>query len=126
MTFATFQIYDNNTISVTLVEGSDGISVVELNGFLEALESLVNQGTTFSLIIDASKVVTSNLGFATRIADFMQKNREAFKARNRATAMIIHSPIVRSVVNAVFALQPPDTPFKIVTTSIEAHAFLLQ
>lgn len=124
MAFATFQLFDNNVISVALVAGADGVSESDLNGFLQALESFVSQGAPFALIIDASQVQTANMMFATRIAEFMKAHQATFKQLSRGTAMVVTAPVVRNVINMVFSLQKPESPFRVVNTLIEAHAFV--
>ena len=123
MTFASFEILDNNVIQVTLVSAADGISPSDIDDFLAGLVVFLDQKIPFFLIIDASKVHTASLNFATRIVNFMRENREKFKLYTRATAVIITSSIVRYILNVVFSFQPPVSPHEVVSNIEDAHAF---
>lgn len=127
MTFASFEILENNVIKVTLVSGEDGISPSDLDDFLAGLVVFLDQKIPFFLIIDASKLHTASMNFATRIVNFMRENREKFRLYTRATAILITSAIVRYILQLVFSLQPPVSPHKVVSNIAEAlefHAFI--
>lgn len=64
--------------------------------------------------------------YALKAASFLKENRPMFKQYLLASAVFIKSELVRSLLNAVFMLQPPACPNAIVSSESKGMEFIEQ
>jgi hypothetical protein len=99
-------------------------SKLDFTNMLRNFEMLFERKKRFTLIVDAGALEGVDLGSAGVVMRHM-KTMQPFAERYLiATAVILRSKVVGTILNGVFKIQTPTRPHKMVYTRAEADAYL--
>lgn len=122
--FASFSVYEGLLVHIKM--NSHTPTYEEFEGFLRKLGSFLEKRVKFTLYINASEMGVVPFAYALKAASFLKENRPMFKQYLLASAVFIKSELVRSLLNAVFMLQPPACPNAIVSSESKGMEFIEQ
>lgn len=93
--------------------------------FLSALASaLFASEERFALYVDARTINDASARCASLMTAFMDAWKARFRAQGVGTAVLIHSRIVRAILNGVFTVHRPAAPLKVFNHEDDALLYL--
>ena len=116
------EFYEGGVVYITLcaVPTSDDLN----SNFLAPLNAMLEAGKTFSVIVDSTQVVSANMTLTRLIISWLRSNRERFKLYLRCSSVIVRGSLIRNILDAVFKVQTPVAPMKVVPEPQQAWEFI--
>ncbi|UZR93335.1 hypothetical protein [Chondrinema litorale] len=112
MDFALLNYLDKNTLHVKISPILP--TTEEFNNYLEKLTSLVKNSEDLYLLVDTTYASYLPSELRKLQADWITDNKELIKKVIIMTVHVIPDAIQRSIFNAIFLIQKPVVPYKVV------------
>ncbi len=108
------------TVVVTFVGDA---SPADFEGYLAALDRLLERGEPYALILDASTQLNTPRAQRERQALWLKVNHDRIERLSRGTAFVLTSPVMRMVLSAILVLQRLPTRHEVFPTLSAARAW---
>lgn len=84
--------------------------------YLEELSGIYAKEEPFIMVFDATQAVLPNIKYQRRQAQWMSEHHQSIETYCLGTAYVIPHDIIRTVLKAIFALQPQSAPYEVFAT----------
>lgn len=88
------------------------------------LRSLMQRRQKFRMVFDSTEATTVPMAIARRVSAWMSDNEPLIRDWWMGTGIVITSPVIRGLLNVIFTIKKPISPYKITSTLEEAVAFV--
>lgn len=116
--WCTFQVVDDMLVRVDLgevVPSQEDFNAV----LLGTLQTVLDSDKPFALYVNASRIKQAPMSCSLDIVQFMKNNKSKFREFCRASAIVVKSEFVTSILKFAFKLSPPVSP-NVVTVNTDA------
>jgi hypothetical protein len=112
----------SGVLSTFVFEGE--LSDEEFDGYIARLEELITRRTPYVVVVEATRSKAMSGKQARKMADWTKLRAEELRTYCRGIAFVIPSLFVRGILRAIFTMQPPPYPSKVVETTEQALEWL--
>jgi hypothetical protein len=105
---------------VLYLEPVGDVGYEEEQGLFTALEARLEEGSSFTLLLDASRVTYVRPASLVSVPLFMRRHRDSALRSLRCTHIVATNDVVRTFLQALFALAPPATELVLHSTLADA------
>lgn len=121
---ATISEYQKDIFEVTI--HSEGLSDQSFAEFLIQLEELYQTRKNIILVVDATKALHLPTPYRQRMGNWMAQNKSLIRDSCVFQIYVVHSPLVRFVLQGIFLIQKPPVSFKTMSHKGDARKLAVE
>ena len=115
---------DTSAFPFVVVNCEGSIDDAAFRVYLESLAVLLNRGTRYSVVFDATAASTPSPKQRKMQADYNREERERLKRLCACIAFVIPSPLLRGALTAILWLQPLPCEHRVCAKRADADAWV--
>jgi hypothetical protein len=109
--------------SVAWVTVPSTLTDARVSSVLGELEELLRRGASYVLMFDMRAAAMPSSHQRESLALHIRANRDAIRRCVRGVGVVASSPLLRGAVTAIFWIEPPGIPHRVLRTIAEAQAW---
>ena len=121
--YARFEVQPAFSVVICTI-GSQVPTVDDAEELFANLRSLMERQQKFRMVFDSTAATTVPMSIARRVSTWMTDNEPLIRDWWMGTGIVITSPVIRGLLNVIFTIKRPISPYKITSTLPEAIAFV--
>lgn len=121
--YARFEVRPASSIVICTI-GAQVPTMDDAAELFANLRSLMERQQKFRMIFDSTEATTVPMAIARRVSTWMTDNEPLIRDWWMGTGIVITSPVIRGLLNVIFTIKRPISPYKITSTLPEAIAFV--
>lgn len=122
--YASFSVVGSNSDVVVCTLAARAPTSEDVDLLLTDLKNLMARGQRFRMIFDSTLATTIPMNLARRVSNWMSEHEPLIRDFWMGTGLVITSSVIRGLLNVIFAIRRPISPYKITADRQEAIDFV--
>ena len=116
---------DHRTIYANFVADDTETAQQCVEQLASYMKQVLDNGNMFTMRVDTTRMRASpGFGSVKSLIRFMKEYRPKCAAQMKGSAILLQNPVLRWLVNTMFAIHPPTSPVTLVSSLAEADQYI--
>lgn len=120
----TFKLFEKNKKLFLYIKAINDMNDNDLETYKKYFSKLFNKKIKFRCIYDVTQMNCPSMTYINKMSQFINETRDQAKEYLIETVVFVNSFIIKNIINVLFTLAPPVSPYKLIDNEDEVSNFI--